>query len=105
MPILKEHIFNLTTALSVFNDSFKSIRNIETFAHWNFKNSNKEEDLTFNNEIVKLSVFECGVDNNGNTQYLFCKPFDTNIYYISCVTDYKNQCNDKVIFCLSFDDE
>ena len=101
MQILKKHFYNLNNFISHFNSLGNRIENIDVVAHWNFKTTTAEGDSYFHHYLETLRLIESFIDNAGNTQYSFFKPFDTSIYFVSVVKDYKNMCDDKVIFRLS----
>ena len=106
MQILKEHITNLIEAFSAFNDNYNIVyQKVEAIAHHNFKTSNPEEDEYYCFIADSLHLLESGIDNNGQTQHLFSKAFDKNIYYVSCVKDFEHNCDDKIIFQLTSDDD
>ena len=106
MQILKEHITNLIEAFSAFSDSYNAVfKKIEAIAHYNFKTSEPKEWEDYSFIANDLHLFESGIGNNGQAQYLFSRAFDKNIYYVSCVKDFDHNCDDKIIFQLTNDDD
>ena len=106
MQILKEHITNLIEVFSTFNDSYNTdFKKVEAIAHYNFKTSETKEGENYCFIVNSLHLFESGIDNNGQAQYLFSRAFDKNIYYVSCVKDFDHNCDDKIIFQLTSDDD
>ena len=91
----KEHFFNLSKVLS----EFQGTRDVNIFSHFNSE-LDYIENLPFQHEQDKLSIYTSFIDDEGNTQFIFAQPFNTNYFYVSCVEYVSNGKiqTDKIIF-------
>ena len=82
--ILIDHFNNLQKVTKRF-DFILAVDDVAHFITPSIDESENQidENIFFINFEKELSIFKTFVDDDGVTQFIFARPFDTDLYYIS----------------------